>query len=248
MVKHPLIRPGTRHCSPAVRPRAGFTLTELLIVIAIMVLVLAAAVPVFNAITGSRSLEAAENRIAATLAQARMRAIAERAPRGVVFYRDPANDRIAAALVRVTSRSEFSPVIDFDAIELLDSTDPQHLPVGVDVAFKHVTGTGASDYVYRFLTGEPRALRGLILFDANGQFLYRSYGIGNGTELARRMELTAHYDAFSGDAFYSQPAFLLFEREVADQQATDLAMRDFLNANATVILVNRYTGALTASE
>jgi len=51
----------------ACRTVAGFTLTEILIVIGLIVLVIALAVPAFNVMTGGRSVDAAMNTLSAVL-------------------------------------------------------------------------------------------------------------------------------------------------------------------------------------
>ena len=50
--------------------RAAFTMTEILIVIALIVLIMGLAVPAFNLITGTRSVDAAENVVTAMLGRA----------------------------------------------------------------------------------------------------------------------------------------------------------------------------------
>ncbi len=219
--------------------KTAFTLAELLIVIGIMVLMMAVAVPVFNLLTGARSVETAENAIAATLSQTRLSAIAAQAPRGLIFYRDAGTDRIAMA--RVT----YDPATT--ATEVVAATDQAFLPSGVDIAFRHNTGTGVNDYLYRLPTGDGQNLRGLILFDAKGQFTYRRWGVAVGSELARRATNDNGINTFPNptDFFYSQPAFLLFDRSAADN-ASDL--KAYINDNAAVLLVNRYNGTLTRSE
>jgi prepilin-type N-terminal cleavage/methylation domain-containing protein len=92
-----------QQCMPQRRP--GFTLTEILVVIGIIVLVLAMAVPAFNYITGTRSQEAATNIIAAMLSRARATAInynrenPTKAYIGVFFFVDPADGRTKLTLV-----------------------------------------------------------------------------------------------------------------------------------------------------
>src|SRR5436189_1280404 len=63
----------------------GFTLTEIMVVLVIIVLLLALAVPAFNLIRGSRSVEGAENQIAAMIGRARSDAIGLQKPFGVMF-------------------------------------------------------------------------------------------------------------------------------------------------------------------
>jgi len=77
----------------------AFTLTEILIVIGIIVLMLALAVPAFNFITGSRSQNGAENVISAMLGRARSYAITNNLDAGVVFFLDPVTQRTTMAIV-----------------------------------------------------------------------------------------------------------------------------------------------------
>lgn len=244
----------------SIQPPHGFTLIELVIVIAILVLLLGLAVPAFNVMSGANSIESAQNRIAAVLAQTRMQAIGQQSSRGVVFYRDSATDRTAMALVRVTGADEFSPAnVTSPAIEIAFDSDAQFLPKGIDIAFRHQTILPSpDDYIYR-LTGIPsyetlNNLRGLILFDSEGHFLYQRYSIGHDTELARRLNLTnlASPNFIIGPAqggnLLSQPAFLLFSRQATDAITTDAALNNYLNQNATVFVVNRYNASLLRSQ
>src|SRR5690349_1117299 len=90
-----------RSVAPSLR-RSAFSLTEILIVIALIVLILAMAMPAFNFITGSRSEDAAMNQISAMMARARIEAVGLQEPRGVFFYVDPATQREIMCLVKVT--------------------------------------------------------------------------------------------------------------------------------------------------
>ncbi len=70
------------------RARAGgFTLTELLIVIAIVILLLTLAVPAFSVITGGRSIESAQNQLAAIVGRARAEAIGQQRGAALSFFR-----------------------------------------------------------------------------------------------------------------------------------------------------------------
>jgi prepilin-type N-terminal cleavage/methylation domain-containing protein len=84
---------------PRPRRRSAFTLIELLVVLGLIVLALAAAVPAFNAITGSRSTEAAENVVGAMLSRARSLAVEGQQTAGVAFFVNPADNRTTMALV-----------------------------------------------------------------------------------------------------------------------------------------------------
>ena len=86
--------------------RRGFTLIEVLVVMTIIILIVASAVPAFRFITGSRSVESAQNVIAAMVGRARSQALADNDHRGVFFFVDPINDRTTMALVQQASAGE----------------------------------------------------------------------------------------------------------------------------------------------
>src|SRR6185312_1033231 len=66
----------------------GFSLIELLVVMGIIILLTALALPAFNFISGSRSVEAASNQLSAILGIARQDAIGIQQDRGVVVFHD----------------------------------------------------------------------------------------------------------------------------------------------------------------
>src|SRR5256885_17014890 len=80
--------------------RTAFSLTEILIVIGLIVLMLALALPAFNFITGGKSIDGAMNQISAFLSRARTEAVGLQEVRGVMFYIDPATERQMMALVK----------------------------------------------------------------------------------------------------------------------------------------------------
>lgn len=221
------------------RIRRAFSLAELLIVIGIIVLVLAMAVPAFNALTGSRSIESATNAISASLSRARLAAIQAQQPRGLVFYRDANNDRIAMALAGLNPTNGY--------IDVMPEADVQYLPTGVSIAFRHGTSSG---YTYRLGTADLADLYGLVMFDSRGQVLLRGYQIHQNDEIARRLGITSTESTYSGGDLFTQPAFLLFERGLFDNQSFDDTddENEWLEDNASVLLINRYNGTLTRSE
>lgn len=85
--------------TPSPRRAGGFTLTEILVTISVIVVILAAAVPLFRFITGTRSVDAAQGQVAAMVAQARARALNDGVYTGVIFYLDRQTDRTVMALV-----------------------------------------------------------------------------------------------------------------------------------------------------
>lgn len=211
--------------------RRAFSLAELLIVIGIILLVMILAVPAFNFITGARSIEAADNTISAALARARLIAIRDQAPRGLVFYRDVDTDRVAVAVAGLDPTT--------NALDVVAGTDVQFLPRGVGIALRHQTG---NTYVYRL--GNERLL-GAIMFDAKGHMLHSVYTIFEGSVLGKRLGLTDDLEAHSGASFYTQPAYMLFESAPAENSSD---YEQWVDENATVYLVNRYNGTVIRSE
>ncbi|HYO08441.1 MAG TPA: prepilin-type N-terminal cleavage/methylation domain-containing protein [Tepidisphaeraceae bacterium] len=97
---HRSVAPSLSSLPPSSLPlRRGFTLTEILIVIALIVLVIALAVPALSFITGNRSVDAGENLVSAMLSRARGEALRTHRVAGVAFFRDPATERTAMAIV-----------------------------------------------------------------------------------------------------------------------------------------------------
>ena len=193
----------TRHLSPqraaALRgSRRAFTLTELLIVIGLIVLVIALAVPAFRAMTGGRSIDAAQNQLAAVLGAARAEAIGLQKVRGVFFYLDPATDRVNAVLVQdagtelTTDPPDWMPDLFLD---LVPDRDPIALPVGVGVQGIDDSNMDTSvspprrrddgyvgynnviaGYVEGSLPANPVRFGGAILFDGYGRVVQKYYG------------------------------------------------------------------------
>jgi len=85
----------------AIRFRRGFTLIEMITVLTIILIVLAIAIPVWNALLGGTNLAAAQNQITAFLANARADAIYNRQTIGVCFFIDPNSQQTAMAEVQV---------------------------------------------------------------------------------------------------------------------------------------------------
>ena len=99
---HTTLAPASARPVPPTRRRRAraFTLTELLIVIGLIVLVISLAVPAFKAMTGGRSIDAAQNQLSAVLGARRAEAIGLQKVRGVFFYLDPATERVTCRLRR----------------------------------------------------------------------------------------------------------------------------------------------------
>src|SRR5687767_4933802 len=89
---------------------SAFTLTELLVVISLIVIILALAVPAFNLISGSGSIDQAQNQISAMFAQAQATAVDRQNYVGVLFYKDAPADRYTLVIVEKVKPAPWVPL------------------------------------------------------------------------------------------------------------------------------------------
>ena len=110
--------------------RPAFTLVEMLVVVAIMVLAMTLAIPAIRSLTGSRSLDAAENKVSSYVAMTRAEAIGLQRIEGVLFFLDTTTDRVGCIAVKQADAqsTDDTRVIYLD---LVDDRDPVMLPSGV---------------------------------------------------------------------------------------------------------------------
>jgi hypothetical protein len=252
----------------------AFTLTELLIVVGIIVLIILIALPAFNALTGSRSVEGGLNQVSAFLARARVEAIGLQEHRGVMFFRDPVTDRIAMVLVReapLPSASTLDVVLD-----LVDDRDTLLLPPGIGVqtilgaAPEPPAPRNSHGYIgLNPITGASVQIGGTILFDSAGRLAIRSYGLltrdSGGSETAMGRWLYAPgappaNPAFVSIPFATQAGLTVFERQAfvnrfgeagwtdGTYTAAELEEERWLDDNGIPVLVNRYNGTLVRGE
>lgn len=190
----------------------GFTLTEMLVVLAVIILMLGAAIPAFNLITGTKSTQAAENLIGAAIGRARTYAISHQRTAGVVFFLDPTSQRTTMGLVvedQPGPTQGSTPYLQYDAggaainrhyieaggagrayLDLVPDEDLQSLPPGVGCQLIH-------NYIFVPNPAVPNAARafdryvrtGAILFDAEGRLISREIGFDWNTALGQMMGL-----------------------------------------------------------
>jgi prepilin-type N-terminal cleavage/methylation domain-containing protein len=161
--------------------RRGFSLTEILIVIALIVLMLALALPAFNFITGGKSIDGAMNQISAFLSRARTEAVGLQEIRGVMFYIDPATERQMMVLVKqVTPAPAYTGPVEV----WLDAMDADHIPLpkGVGIQVLNDSTSGSADRYLGFNSysvggSNPTIpVGGMILFDGYGRLASARYG------------------------------------------------------------------------
>jgi prepilin-type N-terminal cleavage/methylation domain-containing protein len=175
--------------------RRAFTLIEVLIVIGIIVLLIALAVPALSLISGSNSINGAENNVSAMLGRARSDAIALQKTTGVLFFIDPATQGVMMAEVQETDRGVLPATIQV-ALDLVPDREFIALPKGVSVQVVDNaelsgggTGTRTDDGYIGFNihrnggTTDPAntMFGGVILFDAYGKLTSRSYAFRSQT-------------------------------------------------------------------
>lgn len=171
--------------------RHAFSLTEILIVIALIVLMLALALPAFNFITGGRSIDGAMNGVSAFLSRARTEAVGVQEMRGVMFYLDPKTEREMMVLVKEVPAPTTGGV-NGNVEVWLDALDADHIPlpkgVGVELVNDNSANPTTSDVYLGFkqLLLSPAPLTppvvvvptsGVILFDAYGRLSSQRYGL-----------------------------------------------------------------------
>lgn len=203
-----------RLCVSSSLARGGFSLVELLVVIGLAVLIMALALPAFNFITGSRSVDGATNIVSAFIGRARAEALDRGKITGVMFYIDLASQRRGMILVTETT-PKYGPAptsapldngnIDV-FLDLLPEREPILLPAGIDLQVidngSTTPGTPpqlAAPYWDRYLgfntavapTDNPAgnlAARvqygGVILFDGAGKLVSLRYGFRSSTGTA----------------------------------------------------------------
>lgn len=209
--------------------RAAFTLTELLIVIGIMTLVVTMAIPAFRAITGGRSIDAAENQLAALLGQTRAEAIGLQEERGLLFFLDPGTGRVAAAMVHSVAAEGATDV----PLDLVPNREFAVLPTGValQTMVNATVGAGSARTSDAYLgynkapapaggaVGTPGAVSGplaayatttvdfggVILFDGKGRLIVRQYSF-----------VVARLNTNDNQAYYTQLGALLYGKDPSE--------------------------------
>lgn len=174
----------------------AFTLTELVVAIAIFVILLAMAVPVFRTITGSRSIASATNVVSAKLNRIRMEAVGLQQYRAAMFYLDQNTGRVGIVTLKYLDESGPIPiptiakamfgVIADKWFDLAADTETVLLPVGVGMETVIGNAPGGNRYIGfndiadfgagKYYTTANRA-GGIVVFDPSGRLFTGIPGI-----------------------------------------------------------------------
>ncbi len=217
--------------------RSAFTLTELLVVIGIIMLVAISAVPSFNYLTGSRSVEAGQNAVAAGLSRARQQALYEGKPVGLAIWPDNITGRFTLGLVAY--------VDPYHQVDASHSGGNYDIDVLADQDFQTLQpGIGASAIVNSTTVTSSPATPVTILFDSNGQLISRPYTITAASTLGTRSGLTVT----AADGLLSQINLILYDLKVYEAKTTTADKAAYLKENGLYLVINRYNGTFLANQ
>lgn len=249
------------------RRRGGFTLTEMLVVITIIVLVLAMSIPLFKSMSSDRSVESGQNIVSAMLQRARARAIGLQSPRGVFFFEEQSTGKTAMLLVKIDDVSDvvLSSGLRPTVIELDEEAEEfQYLPMGVGAAFvlgNNPNGGSSAISTYRSF--------GLVVFDGSGRIMIvpawttasnDTVRYPGGTRLAQRYtdyigsNVMAQLGTNTSGQQVSQSVIVLYDKVPFAAQSAgskylfSAQQTSWLDNNGLALSVNRYNGTITRSE
>jgi prepilin-type N-terminal cleavage/methylation domain-containing protein len=244
------------------RGAVGFTLMELLVVMAIIGVISTMGLPAVKKLTSGNARSQALNHVRAMITQARSVAMAEQRQAGVVFFEETAansfpvhgNQTAMQIFVEDYDQAQYNPLSD-NTVFIPYSTARQYLPAGLKVA-------ALNDDINRgVMTGdEASASLGrsrVILFNALGQLVTR-HGLARpnmGTGAAGTYPRACADWLFTTkrgapSVGMSSPGVFVYDRDayvnqnIPTDHSGDGQRNDWIKSHADVILINANTGAL----
>jgi prepilin-type N-terminal cleavage/methylation domain-containing protein len=232
--------------------RKAFTLVEMLIVVAIITLIVMLAVPAFNVISGNRSINSAQNQLAAIIGRTRQEAIGLQDYRGVILFQDVNTGRACAAEV-------YFPTSGNPLLDLTPTHDELLLPTGISFRTVEINAGYLPMNIIlfnnrgEFVAAQPWT----ILTSATGPLSTNS---PPGTALGLRVQNTGFSQTLSSDSMpvppssgYSAFGFVVFPDETAYQTSftgnvPPADPNHYLTDTGITFLVNKYNGTLLRSE
>jgi len=256
------------------RVRSGFTLVELLVVVAIILIVLGIGAPTLKSMMRGNGQVQAQNAIRAYLATARSVAISQHRQAGVIFFEESAKylphgkPRYGQTVMQLIvedpdqTTATHGPIASGNTVFTYYSRDREYLPAEISVAV--LNDSSARQVTSETIMGTSNAR--IILFDANGQLVLRN-GVmrpREGTEPGKNEDIYpyAYGDWIRGttesavvgrpDGVNSQsvssPAILIYNgrafRDSTKTSDTDEKKSDWILENADIMVINAYTGSL----
>jgi prepilin-type N-terminal cleavage/methylation domain-containing protein len=253
----------------------GFTLTELLVAMAIITLMLGMAMAAFNTLTGSHSTAVGQNLLSAALGRVRANAIATDSHHALMFYRDNNTGHVAMVeLQALPNGSPYVPVAPlggYTAEVWFDIANTEHVQLPDGVSLQTVFPNTAGNRYIGFNTYGMFATApgGCIAFSPDGTLFAGTCGMALGTPAntsplgrfvfdgpnptpldgASWMVPNLALCLFDADAFGS--LFSVGGNAWADDPAygtNEQAKERWLDNNASLFMVGRYNGSLIASQ
>jgi prepilin-type N-terminal cleavage/methylation domain-containing protein len=224
--------------------RGAFTLIELMVVVAIIVILTAITLPAVKALTQGNSQKQAVNLVSALLANARAVAITSHKPAGIVIYEDPGTkSQSSVQVVICSSIVQASNTATTFSFVRAPSQGPQTLPYGVRA------GTLSNSSTSVFNTGDastqhPR----VVLFDENGQLLLQN-NLLTDASLASDASASA-WNLQTSKTPNSSPAVIIYDENALQAavqsgqlaNTTSTTLVPWFEQNADILVVNPYTG------
>jgi hypothetical protein len=221
----------------------------MLVVMGIIVLAVAMAIPTIRALTGSKSLGVGQNSVAAYLARARAEAIGLQQIEGILFYIDPTTGRVGLAQVEITPNQTGDPT-GVALLDMVPDRDQMLLPPGVSLrTFKDQPNFGTDPFpTYRYLgfnfnssspslpsyNNNTTPLGGVVLFDGNGRVTTAQYGFrfASGGKLTSIGQLAfgssatppGNWPATNSVVLWSQVGFVLFDHDTFASYETSIGI------------------------
>ena len=241
----------------------GFTLVELLTVLAILVIVAAVAIPSLFALFSGNNLVQAQNQVSSDLAYARNLALQMHTDVALVFYEEESTNEGSSGYLPLNTpiRSGSTAVAFAMALpgqpantvgpiyfEPYSGAAVQYLPHGIYVGTLVGSTTGPNNWGNGFYLPPAPASSGnaprAIVFDPDGHLII----INELAAAENPSDPTADYGDWNfytpthtADYGPSSGAFVVYEPNVIPQGAT---VATYLAANADVQTVNSYTGSV----
>lgn len=229
--------------------RRGFSLTELMVVIGIMVMLMAMAVPAFNALTGQRSVEMAQNQVSTALAQARMTALSTQKKTGILFFRD-AQDRVSIGIVQDVGAVGGTTTRQIDLVAGQRITPLQK---GTLIQTMDVNGQyGFEPYSYlsdmNYGMGAQKIL-GLVLFDSKGRLdtstAWRPTNADNSAlaiaALGKPVGTQPPVKLTPGSDALPSPVIVAYSEKIQDPSIANM------RSDGYPMLINRYNGTVMST-
>jgi prepilin-type N-terminal cleavage/methylation domain-containing protein len=221
------------------RSRA-FTLLELLVVIAVLAILIAASVPVVRALTKGNHQAQAVNLLTTMLAHARATAVMTHRPTGLLVYEYPnPNFTASTSYAQLVTQRETNGSLRLFAH--LPGATPQRLPAGIQVAMLGDAG------FYKGTDVQSTSSR-IIVFDSSGQMVLVN-GIGlHFSEMGDLVTDAWNLRASDDNNLYlgvSSPGFVVYDGDAYIEALSSPVAVDpnkWLQQHATIVIVNPYTG------